>query len=207
MFIDIDLQINHITGYSAPLLDADISAARRMFDTNIFALVAVTQAFAPFLIESKGTIINIGSIVGHFPAPWQGFYNASKAAANLLTDQMRIEFSPWSVKVILVVTGVVKTNFFANLASAPRLPETSLYHAAKDDIEPVMAGTELEKNGMDVSVYAEAVVTNALKSNPKKHQWVGGSAFTIWFASVFGWSTIWVRVPRITTKALLTDMV
>jgi 1-acylglycerone phosphate reductase len=163
-----------------------------LFDTNVFALVAVTQAFAPLLIASKGTIINIGSIVGHFPAPWQGLYNSSKAAANLLTDQMRIEFSPWGVKAILVVTGVVKTKFFTNLASAPRLPSTSPYFAAKDVIEPVMAGTEWEKSGMDVNVYADTVVTNALKSNPKKHQWVGTSAFTIWFASVFGWSTIWV---------------
>lgn len=163
-----------------------------MFDTNLFALIAVTQAFAPLLIAAKGTVVNIGSIVGEFPAPWQGLYNASKAAVNHLTDQMRIEFSPWGVKAILVITGVIKTKFFANLSSAPHLPETSLYYAAKDDIEPVMAGKTFESGAMDVDAYASAVVSNALKSNPKKHQWVGGSAFPIWLFSSFGWSTIWV---------------
>jgi 1-acylglycerone phosphate reductase len=71
-----------------PLLDSQISVAREMFDVNVFALVAVTQAFAPLLIASKGTVVNIGSIVGKFPFPWQGFYNASKAAVNLLSDQL-----------------------------------------------------------------------------------------------------------------------
>ncbi|KAF2193400.1 putative short-chain dehydrogenase/reductase [Zopfia rhizophila CBS 207.26] len=188
----LDILVNNSGGgYSVPLLDSDVSVAKKMFDVNVFGLVAVTQAFAPLLTALKGTIVNIGSVLGHAPFPWSGYYNASKAVANLLTDQMRIELSPWGVKAILVVTGVVKTKFFDNLPDTPCLPHTSLYYDAKDEIEPVMAGAEIEKDGIDVDIYAEAVVSNALKSNPKKHQWVGGSAFTIWSVSTFGWSTIW----------------
>jgi 1-acylglycerone phosphate reductase len=62
-----------------------------MFNVNVFAVVTLTQAFAPLLISSKGTIINIGSIAGLSPVPWKGYYNARKAAVNLLTDQLRIE--------------------------------------------------------------------------------------------------------------------
>jgi NAD(P)-dependent dehydrogenase (short-subunit alcohol dehydrogenase family) len=58
-----------MTGYNAPLLDSDIDVARKMFDVNVFAVIEVTKAFAPLLIASKGTIVNIGSIVGHFPLP------------------------------------------------------------------------------------------------------------------------------------------
>ncbi|PVH77427.1 putative short-chain dehydrogenase/reductase [Cadophora sp. DSE1049] len=204
----LDFLVNN-SGYSIPLLDAEKSVAKKLFDVNVFALVAVTQAFAPLLISSKGTIINIGSILGYMPLPWQGYYNASKAAANLLSDQFRIELSPWGVKTILVVSGIVKTRFFENLPNLPVLPQTSLYYAAKDDVEPVMAGAEAEKTGVDVDVYANAVVNNALKANPKKRHWVGGSASTIWFASAFGWSTIWdnvlpglVNLPAVTKKIL-----
>lgn len=190
----LELELTIATGYSMALLDAEKLVAKKMFDVNGFALVAVTQAFAPLLISSKGTITNIGSVLGYMPLPWQGYYNASKAAANLLSDQFRVELSPFGVKTILVVSGIIKTKFFENLPNLPTLPPDSLYYTVKDDVEPVMAGGESEKSGVDVDVYANSVVSNALKANPKKRHWVGGSASTFWFTSTFGWSTIWVRL-------------
>lgn len=163
-----------------------------MFNVNVFAVIEVTKAFAPLLIASKGTIVNIGSIVGYCPLPWQGYYNASKAALNLLTDQLRLELSPFGVKAINVVTGGVKTKFFDNQAASPHLPADSLYSPAKEEMEYVMAGTDIEKDAMDVDVYARQVVENVLKRSPKKIHWVGGSSSLIWLADTFGWATIWV---------------
>ena len=175
-----------------PLLDTSASAAKKMFDVNVFAIITMTQAFAPLLIKSKGTIVNIGSILGHTPFLWSGYYNASKAAVNLLTDQLRLELSPWGIKVILVVAGAIRTQFFENLPESPRLPENSVYAPARAEVEKVMSGVELEKTAADLDVSAEQIVINALKAHPKKHQWVGTGASTVWFASTFGWSTIWV---------------
>jgi 1-acylglycerone phosphate reductase len=174
-----------------PLLDSEVSVARKIFDLNVFALVAVTQAFAPLLIASQGIVINIGSIVGKFPFPWQGYYNASKAAVNLLSNQLRIELSPFNVKVVNVVTGSVLTRFLENLASPPRLPPNSLYSPAKKEVEELMLGTLALENAMTVEVYAEGVARNALKSKPKKIQWIGGETFKIWLGDTFGWATIW----------------
>ncbi|KAJ5662896.1 hypothetical protein N7507_003627 [Penicillium longicatenatum] len=204
----LDYLVNNSgAGYSMPLLDSDVSVAKAMFDVNVFAVVTVTQAFAPLLISSKGTIINIGSVLGKMPFPWQGYYNASKAAVAIITDQMRIEFSPWGVRAILVTTGAIKTKFFDNLQSAPRLPEKSLYYPAKDVIEPTLAGTEVEKYATDVNSYAEVVVNNAIRSSPKKHLWSGRGALMTWLASTFGWSTVWdallppvAHMPDITNK-------
>src|SRR4051812_17639307 len=100
-----------------PLLDAEVSVARKLFDLNVFAVVSVTQAFSPLLIASKGTILNIGSVLGIAPMYWQGYYNASKAAIAMLTNQLRLELAPFDVKVILEITGGVKTNFFDNQPS------------------------------------------------------------------------------------------
>jgi NAD(P)-dependent dehydrogenase (short-subunit alcohol dehydrogenase family) len=209
----LDILVNNSgAGYSMPLLDSDVSVAKKMFDVNVFAVVTVTQSFAPLLIASKGTIINIGSVLGKMPFPWSGYYNASKAAVAIMTDQMRLEFSPWGVRAILVTTGIIGTKFFDNLPNAPRLPENSLYYPAKDVIEPALAGTGVEKNAMDVNSYAEVVVNNALRSSPKKHLWSGGGALITWLASTFGWSTVWdmllpsaAHLPDITNKIRVAE--
>lgn len=48
-----------------PLLDTDISKAKKMFDVNIWGLLAVTQQFSPLLIASKGTLLNVASIAAY----------------------------------------------------------------------------------------------------------------------------------------------
>jgi 1-acylglycerone phosphate reductase len=184
-------QSNYATGYGQSLLDSDVNVAKKMFDLNVFAVIEVTKAFAPLLIASKGTIVNIGSIAGVIPLPWAGYYNASKAAVNHLTQSLRIELAPFGVTAINITTGVIRTKFFDNL-STPRLPANSLYAPAKDIVEPTMAGEGVEEAAMEADVFAAAVVKNVLKTNPTKNQWVGGNTFIIWFASTFGWSTIWV---------------
>ncbi|TGO29450.1 hypothetical protein BPAE_0015g00960 [Botrytis paeoniae] len=187
----LDFLVNNSgAGYAMPLLDSEVSVAQKMFDTNVFALVAVTQAFAPLLISSKGTVINIGSIAGISPGYWQGYYNASKAAVNLITDQLRLELEPLGVKAILVITGGVKTKFFDNQPSV-KLPDNSPYAPARDMVESAAAGHIILSTAVDVDVYANKVVKNALKKHPQTHQLAGGDAWTIGFVSTFLWHTIW----------------
>jgi NADP-dependent 3-hydroxy acid dehydrogenase YdfG len=38
--------------------------AKNMFDVNTFALVTVTQAFLPMLIEAKDDVVNNSSLAG-----------------------------------------------------------------------------------------------------------------------------------------------
>lgn len=188
----IEALTNNKIGYSTPILDTDISVAKDMFDVNVFALIAVTQAFAPLLIAAKGTIVNIGSIAGKFQTPWQGNYNASKAAVNLLTDQLRVELRPFDVKAINVITGAIKTKFFNNQPSV-KISPGSLYYPAREEIEAIGQGSLVEKDGTDVDVYAEAVAANALKKNPTMNQWTGSQSFLIWFAGAFLPHSFWVN--------------
>lgn len=178
-----------------PLLDTEVSVAKKMFDVNVFAVIAVTQAFSPLLIASKGTIINIGSIAGKFPIPWQAYYNASKAAVNLLSDNLRIELKPFGVKVINVVTGGIETNFFENQPPV-KLSTNSPYSPWGEQVEFVAAGGVAKEDLMAVDEYARAVVKNALKTSPQVSQWVGGSTFIVWFVSTFLWHTVWVCTLR-----------
>lgn len=55
-----------------PTLDFDVEIAKSMYDINVWGMYRVTQAFAPLVIESKGTIVNISSISTVVHTPWMG---------------------------------------------------------------------------------------------------------------------------------------
>ena len=58
--------------YVMPTLDLDIEEAKKMFDVNVWGVIAVTQAFAPLIIAAKGSIVNAASIAGCLYPPWMG---------------------------------------------------------------------------------------------------------------------------------------
>lgn len=74
----LDILVNNAGGgYQMPILDADLDEARKLFEVNVWGLLAVTQAFAPLLAEAaaqghKARIVNIGSVVSRVNVPWQG---------------------------------------------------------------------------------------------------------------------------------------
>jgi NAD(P)-dependent dehydrogenase (short-subunit alcohol dehydrogenase family) len=93
---------------------------RRTFDTNLFALIAVTQAFLPLLKKAPaGRIVNLSSILASLalhsdPAsPIYDFkmpaYNVSKTAVNAWTVQLAYELRDTKIKVNAAHPGWVKT--------------------------------------------------------------------------------------------------
>lgn len=168
-----------------PLLDTTVARAQALFDLNVIAPIAVTQAFIPLLISAQGTVINMGSVAGFSPIAWQGYYNASKAALNLLTDNMRVELKPLGVKVILVVAGGVRTRFFDNMKEV--MPDDSLYKSAGSAID--LNSTSLREHSAHADEFAQKVVTNALSTWPSVWQLAGRGSTRLWFLKTFFWHT------------------
>jgi NAD(P)-dependent dehydrogenase (short-subunit alcohol dehydrogenase family) len=111
----LDVLINN-AGYGAmgPLLDGGVEAMRQQFETNVFSLIGVTRAFFPLLRQSRGLVVNIGSVSGVLVTPFAGAYCASKAAVHALTDALRLELAPFSIEVMEVQPGAIATSFGAN---------------------------------------------------------------------------------------------
>jgi NAD(P)-dependent dehydrogenase (short-subunit alcohol dehydrogenase family) len=111
----LDVLINN-AGYGAmgPLLDGGVEALRRQFETNVFALVGVTRALFPLLRQSRGLVINIGSVSGVLATPFAGAYCASKAAVHALSDALRLELAPFSIELMEVQPGAIASSFAAN---------------------------------------------------------------------------------------------
>lgn len=61
---------NSGVSYVMPTLDTDIEEARKMFDVNLWGVLAMTQAFHELLCKAKGCVVNMGSITGFLNTPY-----------------------------------------------------------------------------------------------------------------------------------------
>ena len=97
---------------------------RAVWDTNVFGVLAVTQAMLPLLRQAPAArIVNVSSGVGSLttnadPASqWRSIfgpvYPASKTALNAITLAFAIELEPEGIKVNAVSPGFTKTNLNA----------------------------------------------------------------------------------------------
>lgn len=183
----LDVLINNAgIGYSAPLSDTSISKSKDIFDVNVWGLLSTTQMFLPLLLRSKKNpmIVNNTSIDSVVSAPFSGAYNASKAAAAMITGNLRLELSSFGIKVIDLKAGGVKTRFWVNAnQEEPKLPPNSLYAAASTAIEKCMRGEAYDANGVDRHAWARTVASDLSKSNPPLKIWRGDSAFLIWIGT------------------------
>lgn len=81
---------------------------QRLFEINVVALVRMTQACAPYLIASRGHIVNIGSLASKSAARFLGAYPASKFPVAAISQQLRLELGPQGVHTLLVCPGPLR---------------------------------------------------------------------------------------------------
>lgn len=124
-------------------------AWRKTFDTNVFGLIAVTQAFLPLLHKSPSArIVNVSSLLGSLTlhsqpgSPIYDFkvpaYNVSKSAVNAWTVQLAYELKDSKIKVNTIHPGYVKTDMNAGEGEidVPDGAKTSVALALIDDNGP-----------------------------------------------------------------------
>jgi NAD(P)-dependent dehydrogenase (short-subunit alcohol dehydrogenase family) len=99
----------------------DLSAVRRVYDVNVFGVIAMTQAMLPLLLKSpRGRIVNVSSSLGSLgwntdPKLSADFplllgYNSSKSALNAITVQFAKELRGTRVKVNCACPGYCATD-------------------------------------------------------------------------------------------------
>src|SRR5260370_27057464 len=92
-FGDIDILINNAgMGLYGPAWNTPLDDARRLFELNVFAPLALTQLVVPYMQERRrGLIVNISSIAGKVTLPWFTLYSVTKFALGSLTEGLLIE--------------------------------------------------------------------------------------------------------------------
>lgn len=71
----LDVLVNNAgVEFNSPLLDTNVTEAKKLFDTNVWGVLEMVQAFAPLLIEAKGVVFNQSSIDAELNMVWAGTF-------------------------------------------------------------------------------------------------------------------------------------
>lgn len=134
---DVSLVINN-AGIAQPggILAADSEdVARRLMETNFFAMLRVSKAFAPILkANGGGALLNVLSIASWLNVGSLAAYSASKAAAWSLTNALRIELGGQNTQVMALHMGYVDTDLTRGL-DVPKTSPELIVRRALDGLE------------------------------------------------------------------------
>ncbi|MDG3011204.1 SDR family oxidoreductase [Rhodococcus sp. D2-41] len=119
-FGSLDILVNNtgINPVFGPLMDADLGAVRKIFDTNVIAALGYLQeAHRAWMGEHGGAVVNLASVAGIRSTGVISAYGASKSALIRLTEELAWQLAP-SIRVNAVAPGIIKTDFASVLVAA-----------------------------------------------------------------------------------------
>lgn len=184
----LDILVNNAgRNYGMPVVDIDIDEMHKLFQVNVYPIITVTRAFLPLLRNAQkqngaGILVNNTSIQSLVPLPFDGAYNASKAASAMLTSVLRLELDPFNIKVVDLKTSSVKTQIHNFKPSAAReLPNDSIYSFARPELNAMFRGTGKTEGAITSAEWASGVVQALSQPNPPATVWIGGQSTTIWW--------------------------
>jgi short-subunit dehydrogenase len=109
----IDVLVNNVgVGQFGLPSVADVEVSKRIFDINVFSMIALTQMVLPEMRRRRsGAIVNFGSVGGDVALPWCVMYSATKWVVHCYTDSLRRELGGSGVLVLKIMPGIVATKF------------------------------------------------------------------------------------------------
>jgi NAD(P)-dependent dehydrogenase (short-subunit alcohol dehydrogenase family) len=109
----LDVVVNNAgRGLLGAVEEASDSAARAVYDTNVFGSLNVIRAALPTLrAQRRGHVINISSIGGFIGSAGWGIYNSTKFAVEGFSEALHQELAPLGIAVTIVEPGYFRTDF------------------------------------------------------------------------------------------------
>lgn len=104
----LDVLVNN-AGRSARgrLADTSPEAVRDLMEINLLGTIRCTLKALPHLLDSRGSVVNIGSLAGKAAARYMGGYPVTKFAVTAYSQQLRLELGPQGLHVLLVCPGPI----------------------------------------------------------------------------------------------------
>jgi NAD(P)-dependent dehydrogenase (short-subunit alcohol dehydrogenase family) len=167
----IDVLVNN-AGYTliGSLEETSVEEARSLFETNFCGVLRMSQAVLPVMREQRyGRIINIGSVAGFVPVPFQGIYSASKHAIEGFSESLDHEVRQFGIRVSVIEPGFTRTDMDHNRQIAGHL--LAAYSSARDRI--LSANPQNIAKGED-PVRVASVVLEVLRSRTHRLRYLAG---------------------------------
>lgn len=113
-FGGIDVLVNNAGyGYRATIEESEDAAVRKMFETNVFGPGYLMGLVLPEMRKNEsGIIVNVSSIGGVRATPDNGYYSATKAALEMISEAAAKETSRMGIRVVIVEPGAFRTHFY-----------------------------------------------------------------------------------------------
>ncbi len=108
----IDIFINNAGfGIGGAVEKASKENIYKQIDTNLSAVVNLSRIAIKYLKASQGNLVNICSVGGVIPLPYQATYSATKAGVDVFSRALANEVKADKIKVTVVLPGDTKTGF------------------------------------------------------------------------------------------------
>jgi len=123
------------SGLSGPFAEHDPEALTRLIELNAGATAALMRHFLPGMCaRRRGGVLNVASLGGIIPGPYQAAYYASKAFVISLTEATGAEVAGHGVRITAIAPGPVETSFHAAMGAERSLYRTLLPSHAPDAV-------------------------------------------------------------------------
>jgi hypothetical protein len=111
--ITVDLLVNNAgVGWTGSFQDQPVESIQQILDLNVRALVALTRALLPGMVErGRGRIVNVVSTSAFQPVPFLSVYAASKAFVLFFTEGLATELKGTGVRVQALCPGLTESEF------------------------------------------------------------------------------------------------
>lgn len=117
-----------------PLADTTFSHIRDAIELTVLGALRLTQGFTPALAESKGSVINVNSMVIRHSQPKYGAYKMAKAALLAMSQSLATELGSQGIRVNSVAPGYIwggtLKSYFAHQAGKYGTTVEQIYDAA-----------------------------------------------------------------------------
>ena len=95
--------------------DLGVDEWNRVINVNLTGMFNMIRPALPYLLESKGNVVNVASTAGLNGQPYGAAYSASKGGVILMTKSLAVEFAKKGVRFNCVCPGGVDTPLVANM--------------------------------------------------------------------------------------------
>jgi NAD(P)-dependent dehydrogenase (short-subunit alcohol dehydrogenase family) len=174
----IDALVNNAgTGAVGAFEEVGDDAAHHIFEVNLFGPLRLAAAVIPAMRDQGGGhIVNVTSMNDTLPAPFGGWYSASKAALASASKVLDAEVRPFGISVSVVAPGFFRTEMAAALGEV-EVPAASRYKTALESLKAMDAGRiETAGDPDDVAAAIELILTAA---EPPSRVVVGADALSM----------------------------
>jgi short-subunit dehydrogenase len=103
---------NAAIGYGGTFAEQEAGRLVQLVDLNVRALTELTRRYLPdMLARARGGVLNVASLGGLLPGPYQAAYYASKAYVVSFTEALAYENAGRGVRICAATPGPVATRF------------------------------------------------------------------------------------------------